>query len=74
MITNMAQTILLHAMEQWPGVVTKEFWSFAFHHACTFHNASIWMDSNKSLHRMFTGEEPPWKMEHFHVFGSPVLS
>jgi hypothetical protein len=24
----MARTILLHAMAQWPGTITEEFWSF----------------------------------------------
>lgn len=36
-LTQTARTILLHAMANWPGVVTKEFWPFALHHACTFH-------------------------------------
>jgi hypothetical protein len=72
-ITNTARTILLHAMERWPGVITEEFWSFAVRHACTFHNASIHSDTNQSPHYMFTGEEAPWKLEHFRVFGSPVF-
>jgi hypothetical protein len=60
-------------MAKWPDVVTEEFWSFAVQHACTFHNASICNDTQQSPHRMFTGEEAPWKMEHFCVFGSPVI-
>jgi hypothetical protein len=73
LITNTACTILLHAMAKWPDVVTEEFWSFAVRYTCTFHNASIRNDTQLSPHRMFTGEEAPWKMEHFRVFGSPVI-
>jgi hypothetical protein len=28
-ITRTARTLLLHAVERWPGTVTEEFWSFA---------------------------------------------
>jgi len=42
-------------------------------HACAFHNASIHPDTNQSPHCMFTGEEAPWKLEHFRVFRSPVF-
>jgi len=72
-ITNTARTMLLHAMEKWPGIVTEEFWSFAVWHVCTFHNASLWSDTKLSPHKMFTREEAPWKLEHFRVFGSPVF-
>jgi hypothetical protein len=35
-ITQVARTILAHAISKWPGAVTKEFRLFAEHHACTF--------------------------------------
>jgi hypothetical protein len=60
-------------MEHWPDIVTKEFWPFAVRHACTFHNASIWQDLGKSPHHLFTGNIAPWKLEDFHVFGSPAF-
>lgn len=65
-ITRTARTLLLHAVERWPGTVTEEFWSFAIHHVCTFHNASGCLDTKKS------GTVAPWRLEHFWVFGSPV--
>jgi hypothetical protein len=71
-ITNTARTLLLHAMERWPAIITEDFWPFTVRHACTFHNASIRSDTRKSPHRMFTGEEAPWRLENFRVFGSPV--
>jgi hypothetical protein len=73
MVTQTARTLLLHAMAHWPGIVTEEFWPFAVRHASTFHNALIRGDTNQSPHRMFTGEEAPWRMDHFRVFGSPVF-
>jgi hypothetical protein len=73
MVANTVCTILLHAMEKWPTVITEEFWPFAVRHACMFHNSSIWSDTKQSPHRMFTGEDAPWKLEHFRVFGSPSL-
>jgi hypothetical protein len=60
-------------MEKWPGVVTEKFWPFTVRHACTFHNASLRSDIKWSPHKMFTGEEAPWKFEHFCIFGSPVF-
>jgi hypothetical protein len=71
-ITRTARILLLHAMEHWPGTVTEEFWSFAIRHACTFHNASVRLDSKKSPHHMFTGSVAPWRLDHFRVFGSPA--
>ena len=72
MITNTAQKILLHVMSKWPGTVTAEFWLFATQHACTFYSASLRQDTGKSPHHMFTGSVAPWRLENFHVFGSPV--
>jgi hypothetical protein len=72
-LTQTARTILLHAMANWPGVVTEEFWPFALRHACTFHNASINPDSMLSPHTLFTGNAVPWRMKDFKVFGCPVF-
>jgi hypothetical protein len=71
-ITRTAGTLLLHAMSRWPGTITEEFWPFAIRHACTFHKASIKVDTGLSPHHMFTGQRAPWKLENFRVFGSPT--
>jgi len=68
-ITRTARTLLLHAMERWPEVVTEEFWSFSLRHMCTFHNASLRLDTKKSPHHMFTGSVAPWQLEHFRILG-----
>jgi len=65
------QTILLHAMSQ--GTVNEEFWTFAVRHACTFHNASIHLDTGQSPHHMFMGLVAPWKLEDSHVFKSTAF-
>jgi len=72
-ITQMARTILLHAVTQWPSVLSEEFWPYAIRHACAFHNSSINPDTNKSPHHMFTGSPAPWRMKDFRVFGCPVF-
>jgi hypothetical protein len=72
-ITQTARTILLHAMLQWPGTVNTEFWTFAVRHACTFHNASIHLDTGKSPLHIFTSTSAPWKLQDFRVFRSPAF-
>jgi len=71
-ITRTARTLLLHAMERWPGTITEEFWSFAIRHVCTFHNVSVRLDTKKSPNHMFTGYVASWCLDNFRVFGSPV--
>lgn len=71
-VTQTARTILLHAMASWPTTVTEEFWTFVVHYACTFHNALIRVDTERSPHHMFTGSLAPWKLQDFRVFGSPA--
>jgi len=73
-IKHTARTLLLHPMERWPSTVTKEFWPFAIRHACTFHNASVHLDTRKSPNHMFTGSLAPWQLKDFRVFGSHVMS
>jgi hypothetical protein len=71
--TQTTQTILLHAMLNWSGIVTDEFWPYAIRHVCTFHNASIWSGLGKSPHHLFTGNKAPWNMSNFWVFVCPVF-
>jgi hypothetical protein len=73
-IMQTAWTLLLYAITRWHSIINEEFWPFAIWHVCTVYNASITRDSNQLLHKMFTGEEATWHLDHFHVFGSPVLS
>jgi transposase InsO family protein len=71
-ITKRARTILLHAMHRWPSVIHEELWPFAIQHAVAFHNASVRKDQSQCPHRRFTGEDPPYTVSDFRVFGSPA--
>jgi hypothetical protein len=59
-------------MEQWPDVVTAEFWSFAFKHAVRLHNCTPRPGQQASPHTLFTNEDSPLSPHDFKVFGSPV--
>jgi hypothetical protein len=71
-ITTCARTMLLHAMEMWPDVITSEFWSFAFMHTVRLHNCTPRPKATASPHTLFTDEDPPLTPHDFKVFGSPV--
>jgi hypothetical protein len=71
-LTNTVRTLLLHTMAKWPGTVTEEFWPFTVCHNCSFHNACPRPDAGLSPHQMFMGSKPPWQLQDFRIFGSPV--
>jgi hypothetical protein len=71
-ITKRARTILLHAMHRWPSVIQEELWPFAVRHAVAFHNASTRKGRTSCPHRLFTGEDPPYTLQDFRIFGSPA--
>jgi len=71
-ITEKACTILLHAMQKWPTMITEDMWPYAVRHAINFHNASIHKDATNTPHALFTGEDPPTKLGDFRVFGCPT--
>jgi hypothetical protein len=68
-IIQRARTILLHAMAKWPEAITEDMWPFSIRHMVHFHNASIHQDKQFSQHYLFTGEEPPWRLQDFRLFG-----
>jgi hypothetical protein len=72
-ITQTARTILIHAISQWPNVLTEEFWPFAVRHACNFHDSSIDPATSQSPHHLFTGTPALWRLRDFRVFGCPVF-
>jgi hypothetical protein len=37
-----------------------------------FHNASIWRGKNGTPYQLFTGQESPWSLNDFRIFGCPV--
>ena len=71
-ITTHAHTMLLHAMQMWPNVITSKFWSFAFLQAVNLHNYSLHSKAQSSPYTLFTNEDPPLSANDFQVFGSLV--
>ena len=71
-LQNIARTILLHAMANWPSQISKAYWPFAIRHAAKLHNVSLHNIRSASPWELFTGETPPWSLSDFPVFGSPV--
>ncbi len=56
MLQNVARTILLQAMSQWPSVVTESFWPFAIWHAVNVYNHIVKIGTTASPWELFTGE------------------
>ena len=52
------RTMLLHAMDMWPDVISSEFWSFAFMHAVHLHNCTPHHSETQSPFTKFTNEDP----------------
>jgi len=72
-ITNHAHTMLLHAMNLWPDIITANFWTFTVKHAIRLHNMQPIDDhDNKCPYELFTGDIPPHHLLNFCVFGCPV--
>jgi hypothetical protein len=67
-----ARTMLLHAMEIWPDVITSKFWSFAFMHAVHIHNCNPCPGETQTPYTLFTNEDLPVSLHDFKVFGSPI--
>jgi len=70
-LVTRARTILLHAMTKWPQVVNDSMWLFALRYMVNFHNASILRTKQATPFSLFTGEDPPYALQDFQVFGSP---
>ena len=71
-ITTHTCTMLLHAMQMWPDVISSEFWSFTFMHTVWIHNCTPWSKEKNSPFTLFTDEDPTHTMNDFKVFGSAV--
>ncbi len=59
-------------MSKWPDVVTEDMWPFAVRHIVNFHNASVRRDKASTPFQLFTGQEAPWSLNDFRVFGCPT--
>jgi hypothetical protein len=59
-------------MAKWPTGVHEDMWTFALRHAVNFHNASLHKHQQESPYKLFTGQEAPWMLRDFKIFGCPV--
>lgn len=71
MITERTCRILLHAIAKWPDTITEDMWTYALRHVVNFHNASFHKDQRASSYQLYTGQEAPWSLRDFKVFGCP---
>ena len=72
-ITTCAHTMLLHAMQMWPDIITSEFWSFTFMHVVNLHNYMPHPEEQCAAYTtMFTNEDVSLSADDFFVFRSLV--
>jgi len=72
-LCDRARTMLIHAMEHWPDVVTLDLWPFALRMAADIHNATPG-PSGLSPEEIFTQQKSrPDRLLDFHTFGCPVF-
>jgi hypothetical protein len=71
-IVQHAWTILLHAMVKGPTINIEDMWPFTLWHMVSFHNASIRRDKQTTPYQLFTGQDAPWTLKDFRVFGCPT--
>jgi hypothetical protein len=71
-IVQCSCTILLHAMAKWPSIITEDMWPFTIQHMVCFHNATVRHGKTETPYQLFTGQDSPWSLPDFRVFGCPV--
>jgi hypothetical protein len=72
-LCDRARTMLLHAMEHWPDVITLELWPCALKMAADIHNATPG-PSGLSPEEILTKQwARPDRFLDFHTFGCPVF-
>jgi hypothetical protein len=71
-ITKKARTMLIHAMIQWPEIITETLWPFALKLAVDIHNKTPG-PSDMTPEEIFTGIKQRNKFLDFHPFGCPIF-
>ncbi len=71
-ITEKARTIMIHAMIQWPEIITETLWLFALKLAVDIHNKTPG-PSDMTPEEIFTGIKQRNKFLDFHPFGCPIF-
>jgi len=71
-ITEKARTIMIHAMIQWPEIITETLWLFALKLAVDIHNKTPG-PSDMTLEEIFTDIKQRNKFLDSHPFGCPIF-
>jgi hypothetical protein len=71
-ITEHARTMSIHAMIQWPAIITETLWPYALHLAIDLHNSTPGT-SGMTPEEIFTGYKHRNKLSDFHSFGCPIF-
>jgi hypothetical protein len=64
--------MLIHAMIQWPDIITETLWPFALRLAVELHNKTPG-PSDLTPEEIFTGIKQKNKFFDFHPFGCPIF-
>jgi hypothetical protein len=59
-------------MGKWPSMITKDMGLFALQYAINFHNSSTCKDQEATPFQLYTGEDSPWSLFNYQVFGCPT--
>jgi hypothetical protein len=71
-LTRKASIMLLHAMACWPGVITEEFWSYAYKLAAHQHNHLPSRKSPTTPFELFTMQDDTFRPTDYRVFRCPA--
>jgi hypothetical protein len=70
-ITERARTMLIHAMINWPDIITEDLWPFAIQLAVDLHNMTP-TSSDFSPQEIFSGTKQQTDPSNCHTFGCPI--
>jgi hypothetical protein len=71
-VTERARTMLIHAMIQWPELITENLWLYALRLAIDLHNSTPGT-TGLTPEEIFTGTKHRNKLSDFHSFGCPIF-
>ena len=68
-IKETAQTMLLHAIDKWPGAITTFLWPYAMQHAVNVWNSTPFKHEDQSPMEKFSSTKIQPNLKHIHTFG-----
>ena len=71
-LQEQARIMLLHAINQWPNMLSIHLWPYAFHHANEVFNTLPYHQDGTSPLERFNNVAVTPKLRHFNAFGCPA--